>query len=96
MHHSYMHHEEDEEVDEEDEEVDEEGILTRPERPKGVKDEVKPARRATNQKLGPGGPPKLLVFQYFASTKYIKCIKYIKYNKFIKDIKIMKDIKHLK
>ena len=34
---------------------------TRPERPKGVKDEVKEARRAANWKLGPRGPPKLLV-----------------------------------
>ena len=30
--------------------------VTRPERPKGAKDEVKGARRATNKKLGPGGP----------------------------------------
>ena len=35
--------------------------VTRPERPKGAKDEVKPAQRAADQKLGPGGPPKLLV-----------------------------------
>ena len=35
---------------------------TRPERPKGAKDEVKPARRATNQKLGPGGPPNFQSF----------------------------------
>ena len=30
--------------------------VTLPERPKGAKDRVKAARRATNQKLGPGGP----------------------------------------
>ena len=30
--------------------------VTLPERPKGAKDEVKAARRATNQKLGPGEP----------------------------------------
>ena len=35
--------------------------VTRPERPKGAKDEVKEARRATDLKLGPGGPPKLLI-----------------------------------
>ena len=27
--------------------------VTRPERPKGAKDEIKPARRANNKKLGP-------------------------------------------
>ena len=35
--------------------------VTWPERPKGAKDEVKEARRAADLKLGPGGPPKLLV-----------------------------------
>ena len=35
--------------------------ITRPERPKGAKDEVKQAQMATNWKLGPGGAPKLLV-----------------------------------
>ena len=35
--------------------------VTRPERPTGAKDEVKEAQRATDLKLGPGGPPKLLV-----------------------------------
>ena len=35
--------------------------VTRPERPKDAKDEVKEAQRATNLKLEPGGP---LNFQY--------------------------------
>ena len=35
--------------------------VTRPERPTGAKDEVKEAQRATDLKLGPGGPPKLLI-----------------------------------
>ena len=39
--------------------------VTRPERPKGAKDEVREARRAADWKLGPEGPPKLLVDQYF-------------------------------
>ena len=38
-----------------------EAWVTRPERPKGVKDEVKQARRAASQKSGPGGA---LDFQY--------------------------------
>ena len=41
--------------------MDTSGWVTRPERPKGAKDEVKEARRATDKKLGPGEPPKLLV-----------------------------------
>ena len=36
--------------------------VTRPERPKGAKDEVKDAGRVADKKLGPGGPPILLVF----------------------------------
>ena len=51
MHHVYMHHGH----------VDTwimytSAWVTLPERPKGAKDEVKEARRATDKKLGPGGP----------------------------------------
>ena len=35
--------------------------VTRPESPKGVKDEVKQAQRAANLKSGPRGAPRLLV-----------------------------------
>ena len=38
--------------------------VTRPERPKGVRDEVKQAWRATSQKSGPNGAPRLPVDWY--------------------------------
>ena len=46
--------------------------VTRPERPKGAKDEVKQARRAADWKLGPGGPPKLLVLNNSSTNPNIK------------------------
>ena len=42
--------------------------VTWPERPKGMKDEVKQAQRAATQKLGPGGAPRLLVHIIFGFT----------------------------
>ena len=50
------------------------GLVTRPEQPKGAKDDVKQVRRAANWKSGPGGAPRLLVFPYFFMFPY--CCSY--------------------
>ena len=57
--------------------------VTRPERPKGAKDEVKEARRAADEKFGPGGPPKLLVYIYFFPTANLVKLSYFRHPVFI-------------
>ena len=47
-------------------------LVTRPDRPKAVKDVIKQARRAAT-KLGPGGAPRFL-FSYIAYIAHIACI----------------------
>ena len=54
MHHGYMHHQQSESRIHAL--LTPSAWVTRPERPKGAKDEVKQARRAANQKSGPNGP----------------------------------------
>ena len=87
LHHGYMHHIMDTWIIDTCI-MDTSSWVTRPERPKGAKDEVKEARRARSRpegrtlEVGARRPPKLLVYNncvvYLSSKKNLRCIPFLK------------------